>query len=631
MHKNTLTKIVHLFVIIILGILIIGCSKNQGSNEPTHEHTPCPECGKCLALDCLSLEDRCQGHIHDHLICKDCGKCTDTNCPDNNICVGHIVSEEMQPAFEIFTKFESNYYLELGDSLELPSEKDGYVYSYEFDKPQYFDEDYKVIKDEKYDARVKLIVTAKKGEQSVAKIYNIYIYQNIDQYFQVIEKHIKDYIDTPHRGDFKLVTTYYKEDLTITHKSNRPDIIKDNGEYIEHIYDEEVTITTTIELRGHTHTFDINVVSIGLPFSEKLEVVSSWLGEYMSNLEISDLTKLPESHPEHGGRIRWICEDPMVIYDYKTIVLPKEAKTSHFIAEIHYGSVYEIVMYEVNLPARRQDITDLDRAKLFIETVTNTEYSPFINLYDGDAPEIDLTYLIDTSKANVNMTSGTHPEISQELLDELIYEGYQLENEENVLWVIIHETGSTTVNTGAEVHAQLQVNNSINGGREASWHYQVDDGKIYQSFTDDRSCWHASDSGKTPGKGNANGIGIEMCVNADAEYDVSMRNDARLVAHLLNKYKLSMLNIKQHYDMAPNSKPCPEQMRKKARWFEFLTLVTREYVSQQFLSEFDIEYIYDSEKLASRDIAGVYKMAEDLEELEIIVKINGEEFVIKVK
>lgn len=533
--------------------------------------------------------------------------------------------------FSEFAEYENGYYLEIGQKLTLPNEVDGYSLIYTFDKPQYFDEEYKAIKDEIYDVRVKLTVAAYKNEYYGEKIYEIYIYRNIEQYFSVLEEHIRSYIKTPYRGSFKLVNEYYGEKIDVMYESNRQDVILNSGEYIEHIYDEDVKITATINVRGHIHQFDIDVVSVGLPSSDKIVEVKKWLNQYMHELTITDLTVLPETHPDFNGRIRWVCEDPMVIYDYKTIVLPKEEKTTHLLAEIHYGSVYEIVKYEVKLPARDLGISDLDRAKLFIETVTNLDLGSFINLYNGDKPDIDLTYLIDTTKAAVNMTSGNHPEIPQDVLDSLIYEGYQLENEENILWVIIHETGSTTVNTGAEVHAKLQVNNSLYGGREASWHYQVDDGKIYQSFNDIISCWHASDGSRTPGKGNANGIGIEMCVNADSEYDVAMRNDARLVAHLLSTYKLSMLNIKQHYDMAPNGKPCPEQMRKNARWFEFLTLISREYVSQQFLSEFEIEYIYDQDKLLSRDVNNVYQANEDFEELEIKVIINGEEFVVKVK
>ena len=35
----------------------------ENPEQPKHEHTVCPECGKCTAIDCDgTLEDKCAGH-----------------------------------------------------------------------------------------------------------------------------------------------------------------------------------------------------------------------------------------------------------------------------------------------------------------------------------------------------------------------------------------------------------------------------------------------------------------------------------------------------------------------------------------------------------------------------------------
>ena len=102
---------------------------------------------------------------------------------------------------------------------------------------------------------------------------------------------------------------------------------------------------------------------------------------------------------------------------------------------------------------------------------------------------------------------------------------------------------------------------------------------------DDIYAWHASSR-----RGNSNSIGIEMCVNPDGEYNVSMRNDARLIAYFLHKYNLGMLNVKQHYNFDPNGKNCPEIMRNTFRWFELLGMIAREYVSQELLKDVDVTY-----------------------------------------
>ena len=106
--------------------------------------------------------------------------------------------------------------------------------------------------------------------------------------------------------------------------------------------------------------------------------------------------------------------------------------------------------------------------------------------------------------------------------------------------------------------AEVQVRNAYSTGRQASWHYQVDETGVYQSFDDSIVCWHAGDGTYKLGGGNNNGIGIEMCINSDGNYEASMRMDAKLIAHLLHKYNLTLENVKRHYDF--DGKQCPFYM-----------------------------------------------------------------------
>ena len=79
-----------------------------------------------------------------------------------------------------------------------------------------------------------------------------------------------------------------------------------------------------------------------------------------------------------------------------------------------------------------------------------------------------------------------------------------------------------------------------------------------------------------------------MCINSDGYYEASLRNNARLIASLLIKHNLGMQSLKMHNDYS--SKPCPETMLRDRRWFEFLDMISKEYVSQMLLSKFDITY-----------------------------------------
>ena len=49
-------------------------------------------------------------------------------------------------------------------------------------------------------------------------------------------------------------------------------------------------------------------------------------------------------------------------------------------------------------------------------------------------------------------------------------------------YITVHQTGNTDKGANAQVHANLQ---SRLNPRQASWHYQVDDKVVIQSFEDD--------------------------------------------------------------------------------------------------------------------------------------------------
>ena len=214
-----------------------------------------------------------------------------------------------------------------------------------------------------------------------------------------------------------------------------------------------------------------------------------------------------------------------------------------------------------------------------------------LNLLTGAPLVIDTTYLIDTTDPEIKtkmwgsgtLKTDTHPEVPQSVLDELFYPGYQMPNEENILWIVVHESGMPREAQDAKLLAEVQVRNAYSTGRQASWHYQVDEGIVYQSFDDSIICWHAGDGTARAGSGNNNGIGIEMCINSDGNYDGAMRMDAKLIAHLLHKYNLTLDNVKRHYDF--DGKQCPYYMIETNRWTEFLEYVNREYIAYEYYEQ----------------------------------------------
>ena len=75
------------------------------------------------------------------------------------------------------------------------------------------------------------------------------------------------------------------------------------------------------------------------------------------------------------------------------------------------------------------------------------------------------------------------------------------------------------------------------------------------------------------GGGNDCGIGIEICVNADGNYEQAVDNTAHLAAELLNRYNLSISDVKQHGDFT--SKNCPEHLREGDNYEQFLMKIKK--------------------------------------------------------
>lgn len=142
-----------------------------------------------------------------------------------------------------------------------------------------------------------------------------------------------------------------------------------------------------------------------------------------------------------------------------------------------------------------------------------------------------------------------------------------------IKWLVIHETGNFAPGADAAMHNRY-LHSEEQKDTPLSWHYTVDDHQIYHHLPDSEQGYHASDSG-TKGGGNECGIGIEICVNADGDYEKAVDNAARLAAELLKRYHLDISDVKQHGDFT--SKNCPERLREGDHYEQFLKKI-KEYM-----------------------------------------------------
>lgn len=133
--------------------------------------------------------------------------------------------------------------------------------------------------------------------------------------------------------------------------------------------------------------------------------------------------------------------------------------------------------------------------------------------------------------------------------------------ENQIRSITIHETGNVAPGAHAQAHANLQSNGN---SREASWHYQIDDQQVIQSFPDTAICWHA-------GKGNSQSIGVEICVNSDGNYKKALENTILFVGLLMARYQLNENQVVQHHFWT--GKDCPHFLRRGTKgmnWGQFI-------------------------------------------------------------
>lgn len=128
-----------------------------------------------------------------------------------------------------------------------------------------------------------------------------------------------------------------------------------------------------------------------------------------------------------------------------------------------------------------------------------------------------------------------------------------------IKYIVIHETDNTASGANSKNHAEFL---SKNNKSSTSWHYTVDDKEIYHHIPDDEIAHHAATE-----QGNLYGIGIELCVNTDGNFEKTFENGVKLVTYLLKEYDLNINSIKTHNDFS--GKDCPHNILKNNRMDEF--------------------------------------------------------------
>lgn len=127
-------------------------------------------------------------------------------------------------------------------------------------------------------------------------------------------------------------------------------------------------------------------------------------------------------------------------------------------------------------------------------------------------------------------------------------------------------------NTGNDASAKNEVAYMVRNDKEVSFHAAVDDVEIVQGIPFDRNAWGSGDGS---GKGNREGIHIEICYSASggARFIQAERNAAEYIASLLKEFGWGIDRVTKHQDY--NGKYCPHRTLDMG-WGRFLKMVQSE-------------------------------------------------------
>ena len=494
--------------------------------------------------------------------------------------------------------------------IDLPSEVNGVKIEWNSESELIHNKDLTFYVNEGSTYSFKLFGTFTYKDIEVSNAYIINVENGSNSICNVAWDYSKSKIPTETTSNFTLRKQKEYNGCTIAYESLNTDVISDTGKVKQSFSDHEVQFNTYITNGNIMIIYPTIIKVYGYTDNQCVDMTINWVKEQVELVNSQGGYKYPDYNEEYGTYINWYSLEPGLITANGTIIEPEKAKDVKFGCTIGKGEAAQALSFTFEdfggnlskleiLKRWSEGIIDsyIRGTKNFVgddDHLTEqirTNHNGALNLLLGAPVEIDTTYLIDTSDPEIKtkfwgssaLGTDTHPEVPQSTLDELFYPGYKMPNDQNILWIVVHESGMPGAGQDAKLLAEVQVRNAYGTGRAASWHYQVDQGVVYQSFDDSIICWHAGDGTKKLGGGNNNGIGIEMCINSDGNYEGSMRVDAKLVAHLLHKYNLTLDNVKRHYDF--DGKICPNYMIQTGRWTEFLEYVNREYTAYKYYQE----------------------------------------------
>ena len=181
-----------------------------------------------------------------------------------------------------------------------------------------------------------------------------------------------------------------------------------------------------------------------------------------------------------------------------------------------------------------------------------------------------------------------------------------------IKYIVIHDTGNKSRGANAMAHF-----NYFNGGnRQSSADFFVDEkNTIRLNDYTKYYTWAVGDGKGKYGITNPNSVSIEICVNADGDYEKAYLNAVELTKLLMAELNIPADRVVRHYDAS--RKNCPASMSSNgwALWKEFKEKITEsEELSMSHYEELkkEIEALKKRNQTLEAIIGAVYEKESDI-------------------
>lgn len=156
------------------------------------------------------------------------------------------------------------------------------------------------------------------------------------------------------------------------------------------------------------------------------------------------------------------------------------------------------------------------------------------------------------------------------IMKKLISNNFRSSRPGGIKYIVIHDTQNPDKNAGIENHFKYH-NKPLEN--PASAHYYVENTNVGQFVLDKDTAYHVGDGKGKYGITNSNSLGIEKCINPEADSTITTETIVKLVQAKMKEYNVPLERVVRHYDAS--RKPCPGTMEANdwAAWKAFIKRV----------------------------------------------------------